>query len=243
MSHLCVLVADDEEAVVSVLQRSLTRLGYQVLTAFDGEEALTVASRFQPDIVVLDVSMPRLDGLEVCGQLRRDSELADAPVLFLSGRDAIKDRVAGLDCGGDDYLCKPFDLRELEARIAALLRRSRRERRLERGADSLHSSLRTWPLKLEPNTCRVSVGRMVAERLTPTERDLLEYLMRHPGEVHSSQKLLQEVWGYPPGTADPGLVRWHVRNLRSKIEPDPAHPTVIRTLPRLGYVLSTDGSV
>lgn len=243
MANPCILVVDDERHLVWAVQRSLSESGYQVLTAYDGVEALAVARRYPPDFIVLDVIMPYLDGFEVCRRLRRDPVLADVPILFLTARDAIEDRVAGFDQGGDDYLAKPFDLRELKARIDALLRRSRSDSRPEPRTESPPSTLRMGSLDLDPNTCQVCVGETGAVPLTPTECELLQHLMSHPGEVFSSRQLLQQVWGYPLETADPSLVRWHIKNLRAKIEPDPARPTYIRTLARLGYVYSTASTI
>jgi len=242
MPSPCILVVDDERHLVWAVQRSLSELGYQVLTAYDGLEALTVAHRYEPDIVVLDIVMPGLDGFEVSRRLRRDPVLADVPILFLTARSAIEDRIAGFDQGGDDYLVKPFDLRELKARIDALLRRSQLGARQEPPVESSSSTLKVGPLSLDLNAYQVRVGGTGTVQLTPTEFDLLQHLMRHPGQVFSAQQLLQRVWGYPLETTDPSLVRWHVRNLRAKIEPDPAHPVHICTLPRLGYVYATAGT-
>ena len=236
MTSACILLADDEKALVRVVQRSLMDDDYQVVTAHDGVEALSVASRFRPDLIVLDVDMPGMDGLDVCRELRKDEELADVPILFLSVRDAVEERVAGLDRGADDYLGKPFDLRELKARIEALLRRAYGSAYHREAGECIVAG----SIQLNVNLSRVRLGDK-DEELTPTECDLLAYLMRHEGRVFSSEKLLQEVWGYPPGTADTSLVRWHIKNLRDKIESDPSHPTIIRTLSRLGYVFSTTG--
>jgi DNA-binding response OmpR family regulator len=238
-----ILVVDDEQDLVWAIRHSLNDEGYEVLTAYDGAEALAIARRHLPDLIILDIVMPRLDGLQVCRELRRDPALAAVPILFLTVRSAVEDRVAGLDEGADDYLVKPFDLRELKARVRALLRRGRLipgftpngVLKLERR----HSLLVAGPLALNLCARQVRVGDKIVQ-LTPAEFDLLRYLMTHPGEVFSSQQLLQQVWGYRPGTADPGLVRWHVKNLRAKIEPDPAHPTYIRTIPRHGYIFLHD---
>jgi DNA-binding response OmpR family regulator len=237
MTNPCILLADDEKALVRVVQRSLMDDDYQVVTAYDGEEALRVASRFRPDLMVLDVNMPRMGGLDVCRRVRQDEALAHVPILLLSVRDAVAERVAGLDRGADDYLGKPFDFRELKARIIALLRRAYGSEYRRATTESVV----VGPVHLDVNLCRVRLEGDEEKVLTPTECDLLAHLMRHEGAVFSSEKLLHEVWGYPPGTADPSLVRWHVKNLREKIESDPSHPTIIRTLSRLGYVFSTTG--
>jgi DNA-binding response OmpR family regulator len=230
-----ILLVDDEQDLVWALRHSLRDEGYEVLTAYDGVEALAVAQRHHPDLVVLDIAMPRLDGHQVCRRLRRDPVLAAMPILFLTVRSTVEDLVTGLDEGGDDYLAKPFNLGELRARIRALLRRGRFAQKENRGTES-HGSLVVGSLTLDPRTRQVREGEKTTQ-LTPTEFDLLHHLMTHPGKVFSSQQLLQQVWDYSPGTADPGLVRWHVKNLRSKIEPDPTHPIYIRTVPRHGYIL------
>jgi len=229
-----ILVVDDEQDLVWALRHSLNDEGYEVLTACDGMEALAVARRQRPDLVILDIVMPRLDGLQVCHRLRRDPTLAAVPILFLTVRSAIEERVTGLDEGGDDYLVKPFDLRELKARVQALLRRGQRAPEGGPGLEG-RTSLVVDSLTLNLHTCQVRVGEKTAQ-LTPTEFDLLHHLMAHPGQIFSSQQLLRQVWDYPPGTADPGLVRWHIKNLRAKIEPNPARPTYIRTIPRHGYL-------
>lgn len=235
-----ILLVDDEQDLVWAMQYSLNDEGYEVLTAYDGVEALAVARRHRPDLVILDIVMPRLDGLQVCHHLRRDPALAAVPILFLTVRSSIEDRIAGLDEGGDDYLAKPFDLRELKARVRALLRRGRV------APEGRVSLLVVGPLALDLHTRQVRVGEgEVGEKgiqLTPAEFDLLHHFMTHPGEVFSSQQLLRQVWGYSPETADPGLVRWHIKNLRTKIEPDPAHPVYIHTLPHHGYTLKVAGS-
>jgi len=230
---------DDEQDLVWALRRSLSDEGYEVLTACDGLEALTIARCHRPDLVILDIVMPRLDGLQVCHRLRRDPTLAAVPILFLTVRSAIEDRIKGLDDGGDDYLIKPFDLGELKARVRTLLRRSRSVSGIGSGPGERCSLLTVDPLTLDLHTRQVRAGGITAQ-LTPTEFNLFYYLMTHPGEVFSSQQLLQQVWGYPLGTTDPGLVRWHIKNLRAKIEPDPAHPVYLRTVPRHGYILLHD---
>ncbi|MBI4758058.1 MAG: response regulator transcription factor, partial [Chloroflexi bacterium] len=151
---------------------------------------------------------------------------------------AIEDRLTGLDEGGDDYLVKPFDLGELKARVRALLRRVRSAQKDDLDPEDQDFLLVVGPLTLDLHTRQVRVGEKTVQ-LTPAEFDLLHNLMLHPGEVFSSTQLLRQVWGYPPETADPGLVRWHVRNLRAKIEPDPAHPLYLHTIPHHGYILTT----
>jgi DNA-binding response OmpR family regulator len=236
MPQARILLVDDEENLVWAVRHSLSDEGYEVLAAYDGLEALAVARRHRPDLLILDIVMPGLDGLQVCRRLRRDPTLAAVPILFLTERSAIEDLIAGFEGGGDDYLVKPFDLRELRARIRALLRR-RRSASGEGVGSGQGSLLMVGPLTLDLSTRRVRVNGQTV-RLTPTEFDLLHYLMVYPGEVFSSQRLLQQVWGYSPEMADLGVVRWHIKNLRTKIEPDPTQPTYIRTVPRYGYTFA-----
>jgi DNA-binding response OmpR family regulator len=235
-----ILLADDEPDLVWAVQQNLCAEGYEVLVAYDGEEALALARLHHPDLIVLDIVMPRLDGLRVCHRLRQDPDLAAVPILFLTERSAIEDRVRGLEGGGDDYVAKPFDLRELKARIRVLLRRSRPATEGSQGLEAQRPMLRVGSLTLDLNVCQVHIEERTAQ-LTPTQFDLLRYLMTHPGEVFSSQQLLCNVWQYPPGTADPSLVRWHVKNLRAKIEPDPAAPVYICYVSHHGYLLAAGG--
>jgi DNA-binding response OmpR family regulator len=230
-----ILLVDDEKDLVWLVRHSLSDEGYEVFAAYDGVEALSVARRYPPDLIVLDIAMPRLDGLQVCRTLRRDSALATVPILFLTVRSAIEDRIKGLEEGGDDYLVKPFDLRELKARIKVLLRRARSALARDSKSGGRSSLLVSGSLTLDLNTCQVRVGEKTAQ-LTPVEFNLFLHLMTHPGEVFTSQQLLKQVWGCPVGTSNPSLVRWHIKNLRNKIEPDPSHPFYIRTIPRHGYM-------
>jgi len=236
-----ILLVDDEQDLVWAVRHGLSEEGYEVLTAYDGMEALGVARRHRPELVILDIVMPRLDGLQVCRRLRQDPTLAAVPILFLTERSAIEDRIKGLDEGGDDYLTKPFDLEELKARVRALLRRARSALEGGLGPEGRDSLLVVGLLTLDLHARQVHVGEKTVQ-LTPTEFDLLHHLMAHPGEVFSSRQLLRQVWGYPPKSADPGLVRFHVRNLRVKIEPDSAHPVYIHTVPGHGYMLERRGS-
>lgn len=235
-----ILVADDEEDLVWAIRYSLEDEGYEVLTAYDGAQTLAVARRHRPDLIILDIIMPRMDGLRVCQTLRRDPSLAAVPILFLTARSAVEDVVTGLDMGGDDYLTKPFDLKELKARVRALLRR---RRPVSTGETTLSAPqvITVGPVRLDLRSRQVHVGHKRVP-LTPTEFDLLHHLMSHPDEVFSSRQLLEQVWGFPPDVKNTSLVRWHIHNLRAKIEPDPEHPIYICTVSRHGYVFRSPDS-
>jgi len=225
-----ILLVDDERDLVWTMQHSLHEEGYEVLAAYDGAEGLALAQRQRPDLAILDINMPTMNGLQMCHELRRDLALGGIPILFVTARSSLQDRISGLDEGGDDYLVKPFDLGELKARMRALLRRARSAAIEERGSISVGG------LALDLKTYQIHMGGRT-EQLTPIEFDMLHCLMGHPGEVVSSRQLLQLVWGYPPLAADTSLVRWHVKNLRAKIELDPDHPVYLRFIPRRGYIL------
>jgi DNA-binding response OmpR family regulator len=217
-----VLVVEDDADIADVLRRSLRNEGYQVKTSADGIEALDVAAAFVPDLVVLDLGLPRLDGVEVCRRLRDDG---DVPILMQTARSELEDRVSGLDSGADDYLVKPFERQELLARIRALLRR-----RPPRGA----ASLSVGDLTLNPDTREVQRGKREIE-LTNREFELLEYLMRNERLVVSRERLLDEVWGYDPMAAT-NTIDVFISNLRRKLEAGD-EPRLLHTKRGAGYVL------
>jgi DNA-binding response OmpR family regulator len=217
-----VLVVEDDAEITDVLRRSLRHEGYEVRTAGDGVEALDVASEFVPDLVVLDLGLPRLDGIEVCRQLRAEG---DVPILILTARTETADRVTGLDSGADDYLVKPFERQEFLARIRALLRR-----RPPRGS----ASLRVGDLTLNPDTREVRRSDREIE-LTNREFELLEYLMRNERLVVSRERLLDEVWGYDPMAAT-NTIDVFISNLRRKLEAG-GEPRLLHTKRGAGYVV------
>ena len=217
-----VLVVEDDADIADVLRRSLRNEGYEVRTSADGVDALDVAAGFVPDLVVLDLGLPRLDGIEVCRRLRQEG---DVPILMLTARSETEDRVAGLDSGADDYLPKPFDLQELLARIRALLRR-----RPPRGA----ASLEVADLQLNPDTREVRRGEREIE-LTNREFELLEHLMRNQRLVVSRDTLLEEVWEYAP-FSETNTVDVFISNLRRKLEAG-GEPRLLHTKRGAGYVL------
>jgi two-component system response regulator MprA len=217
-----VLVVEDDAEIADVLRRSLRQEGYEVKTSADGVEALDVATGFVPDLVVLDLGLPRLDGVEVCRRLRAEG---DVPILMLTARAETEDRVSGLDSGADDYLVKPFERQELLARIRALLRR-----RPPRGA----ASLEVGDLTLNPDTREVKRGERELE-LTNREFELLEYLMRNERLVVSRERLLDDVWGYDP-TAATNTIDVFISNLRRKLEAG-GEARLLHTKRGAGYVL------
>jgi two-component system, OmpR family, response regulator MprA len=217
-----VLVVEDDQEIADVLRRTLRGEGHEVRSAGDGAEALRVAAEFIPDLVVLDLGLPKLDGVEVCRRLRAES---DVPILILTARTETGDRVEGLDSGADDYLVKPFERQELLARLRALLRR-----RPPRGS----ASLAVGDLRLNPDTREVYRGDRAID-LTNREFELLEYLMRNERLVISRERLLEEVWGYDP-MAMTNTIDVFISNLRRKLEQgDEAR--LLHTKRGAGYVL------
>jgi DNA-binding response OmpR family regulator len=217
-----VLVVEDDTDIADVLVRSLRLEGYDVRLSADGIAALDDAHAFLPDVVILDLGLPRMDGVEVAKQLRSDD---DVPILMLTARDALEARVTGLDAGADDYLVKPFERQELLARMRALLRR-----RPPRGS----APLRVGDLSLNPDTHEVHRGERDIE-LTQREFELLEYLMRNERIVVSRQRLLDEVWGYDPFSTT-NTIEVFVSNLRRKLEAS-GEPRLLHTIRGAGYVL------
>jgi len=217
-----VLVVEDDEDIANALQRSLRMEGYDVRLAADGERALEQAGKFLPDLVVLDLGLPKIDGIEVARSLREDG---DVPILMLTARDAVEARVEGLDSGADDYLVKPFERQELLARLRALLRR-----RPPRGS----APLTVADLALNPDTHEVTRGDRAID-LTQREFELLEYLMRNERLVISRQRLLDDVWGYDPFSTT-NTIEVFVSNLRRKLEAG-GEPRLLHTIRGAGYVV------
>jgi len=232
-----VLIVEDDPTLLETLEYSLKRQGYQVYTAADGRVALEVARRERPDALVLDVMLPGLDGFEVCRILRREMSV---PILMLTARADEVDKIVGLEVGADDYLTKPFSMRELVARVKALLRRVRLIReelsveRVEPGAADMSGETLTFGDLTIDLTRREVARRGELLHLKPKEYDLLAFLARNRGIVLSRDLILERVWGwdYYGGSR---TVDVHVRWLREKIEPDPANPTRIVTVRSIGY--------
>ncbi len=223
-----VLVVDDEEAIAEAVRARLESEGYEVLVAFDGPEAIRLCEERRPDLVVLDLMLPGMDGLDVCRAIQRDRWV---PVLMLTARTEEEDKVAGFAVGADDYLTKPFSLRELAVRVRAILRRVERAAALA-GTDA-ETPLRRDGLVIEPGKRRVTVdGREVA--LTPLEFDILHTLASSPGTVFTRDQLMETVWGYRD-YAGGRVVDSHVARLRRKLGDDSADPRFIRTVHGVGY--------
>jgi DNA-binding response OmpR family regulator len=228
-----VLVVEDEPALLETLAYNLGRQGYEVLTAADGLTALKVAREEHPDLIVLDIMLPGLDGFEVCRILRKETNV---PILMLTARADEVDKVVGLELGADDYLTKPFHMREFLARVKALLRRVRLTR--EEAASSEDQEPEGQVLTFGDLT--IHLGRREVRRgghplhLRPREYDLLLFLAQNRGQVLSRDRILEQVWGWDYGGGT-RTVDVHVRWLREKIEPDPAHPTRLVTVRGVGY--------
>ncbi|QFQ30230.2 response regulator [Janibacter melonis] len=226
-----ILVADDDPQILRALRITLTAKGYDVVTALDGAQAVAAAVDQQPDLVLLDLGMPRLDGVEVIHAIRGWSQ---APILVVSGRAGSADKVEALDAGADDYVTKPFAVDELLARVRALTRR-------------VPQAAETPAVRLGEVTVDLAARSVVREgeggrqhvRLTPTEWQVLEILVRNPGRLVTRQTLLTSIWG-SEHVADTGYLRLYVSQLRKKLEPDPAHPRHLITEAGMGYRLELD---
>jgi len=228
-----ILIADDDPQILRALRVTLGARGYDVVTARDGAEALAAAAHEHPDLVMLDLGMPHLDGLEVIAGLRGWTQV---PILVVSGRSGAADKVDALDAGADDYVTKPFSIDELLARIRALTRRlgpvdAGDEPVVMLGAIAVDLAARS--------VTRTGTGNPEPIRLTPTEWRILEFLLRNPGKLVSRQSLLTDIWG-PHHTTDSGYLRLYLAQLRKKLEPDPAHPRYLLTEAGMGYRFTPD---
>ncbi len=264
MSAKNVLVIEDDEIVARTIERSLRGEEFKITVANSGVEGLKIARKLIPDIVILDVVMPGMDGYTVCREMRADPALADIPILFLTAKIKDEDKIAGFNAGADDYLSKPFNIDELILRVRAILRRSQRAREpaasesqvsnegtLPPSVQSILQKISSENKAIEAEHCLI-VGEYVLDtrsyeiytptkgklRLTPVQYDLLYHLMSHPGQIFSPARLLDEVWDYPSDAGSPDLVRVHIKNLRERIEEDPSNPKFIRTVPGYGYTIN-----
>ena len=231
-----ILVADDDPQFLKALKITLHSQGYDIVTARDGVECITVAVEEHPDLFVLDLGMPRMDGMGVIQGVRG---WTDAPILVVSGRTDAREKVAALDAGADDYVTKPVSIDELLARIRALLRRAAQEN----PSDSETPLIQFGDITVDLNAHAVfrgHKGREVRVRLTPTEWKVLEVLARNTGKLVTRQDLLTSIWG-SQHVKDTGYLRLYISQLRKKIEPDPAHPKYLKTETGMGYRLDIDG--
>jgi DNA-binding response OmpR family regulator len=261
-----VLIVDDDELVARTVERSLRSDDFKIAIAQDGESGLRLARKRAPDLVILDVIMPGLDGYEVCRAMRADSLLAEVPILFLTAKIKEEDRINGFLAGADDYLTKPFNLDELLLRVRAILRRTgqRGDSRAWESpqlADELtpaarkvvevisarakssiaaHRPLIVGDYVLDTQSYELHTPKRGKVRLTPIQYDLIHHLMSHPGQIFSPARLLDEVWDYPVDAGSPDLVRVHIKKLRERVEADPAEPDFIRTVPGYGYAVGLD---
>lgn len=223
------LIVDDDRVLADVVAFALRREGFYVIQAYDGAAALERWAEEEPDIVILDINLPKIDGFTVCQRIRKE---ADTPIIMLTVRSEDEDVVHGLEIGADDYIAKPFSPRQLVARAQAVLRRA--------GHAPIASPSQVGPLNLADNRRELKVGQGESIPLTPLEGRLLDYLMVNAGHVMTFEAIIDHVWG--PQGGDRDMLRQLVRRLRKKIEPDPASPVFIRTIPSLGYELVKDPS-
>jgi DNA-binding response OmpR family regulator len=230
MARKKVLIVDDDIKITSILKLYLSRDGYEVLTAYAGNEALRLAREMHPDIIILDLLLPELDGFQVCRILRAES---DVPIIMLTAKTAEQDRIKGLDLGADDYVSKPFSPRELAARVRAVLRRMP-------GLGHVPEEIKYDAIKIDFVKHEVSLDAK-SINLTPTEFSLLGTMARVPGRVFSRADLIDQAFGYDFDSFE-HTVDTHIRNLRRKLEPDPSNPKYIVTVFGVGYKFSGENS-
>ena len=252
-----VLVIEDDDIVARTIERSLRGDEFRVTLSHSGVEELKAARRRPPDLVILDIIMPGMDGYTVCREMRSDPLLAEIPILFLTAKIKDEDKIAGFNAGGDDYLCKPFNVDELVLRIQAIIRRARRRLEVEKAIQpamvagavenlresdllDIRYSIAIGDFVLDTRSYELSTPNRGIIRLTPVQYELLVHLMRHPGEIFTPVRLLDEVWDYPSDSGSPDLVRVHIKNLRERIEDDPRAPRFIRTVPGYGYTVGPE---
>lgn len=256
MDLISILVIEDDEIVARTIERCLRGGEFRVRLAGSGVEGLRAARREVPNLVILDVIMPGMDGYAVCREMRADPVIAEVPILFLTAKTKDEDKIAGFTAGADDYLGKPFNVDELILRIRAILRRTRRVDQQEAVGtpESDFNPIRTSGEHSVQAERVITIGKYALNtrtyeftgpksgkiRLTPVQYDLLYHLMNHPGEIFSPARLLDEVWDYPSDAGSPDLVRVHIKNLRERIEEDPRNPSFIKTIAGYGYTIQPD---
>jgi two-component system, OmpR family, response regulator RpaA len=268
MEQANILVIEDDDIVSRTIERCLRRENYKVTLAGSGVEGLQLAHKRVPELVILDVIMPGMDGYTVCREMRADPLLVEVPILFLTAKTKDEDKIIGFNAGADDYLGKPFNLDELTLRVRAILRRTHgKKKESDQEQNSKFFSLgNIFPKNkgtdkenkfdqknvvashcihiqgyiLDTKTYELTIPEHGKIRLTPIQYDLLYHLMSHPGEIFSPNRLLDEVWDYPSDTGSPDLVRVHIKNLRERVEIDPHLPNFIETVPGYGYTIRAD---
>ena len=225
-----VLAVEDDSTLLGVIKYNLVKEGYSAITASDGAQAIEVAWKEHPDLVILDIMLPKLDGLEVCRILRRESNI---PIIMLTARSEEIDKVVGLEIGADDYMTKPFSVKELMARVKALLRRAEMSQQHSTATVALAPIIKEGELQIDVERHAVSLSGAAID-LTPKEFDLLVFMMKNKNRVMSRDYLLEKVWGYD-FAGDTRTVDVHIRWLRQKIEKDPADPRRLITVRGVGY--------
>lgn len=249
MNPANILVIEDDYIVARTIERSLQSDEFNVNLASRGEKGMFLARQSPPDLVILDIIMPDMDGIEVCKAMRADPRLASIPILFLTAKVKPQDKIEGFNAGGDDYLCKPFNVDELILRVRAILRRTlpppgTQDEQMD-SEEAPYTPSNQAPTRclsigsytLDTRSFELDTPRHGKVRLTPLQYDLLYHLMTHPHETFSPARLLDEVWDYPSGKGSPDLVRVHIKTLRERIENNPRTPTFIRTVPGRGYTV------
>jgi two-component system response regulator RpaA len=237
MRTVNILVIEDDYIVARTIERSLRGPQYHVTLASRGDKGLQIARQILPDLVILDIIMPYMDGYAVCRAMRNDRDLESIPILFLTAKTNAQDKIAGFLAGADDYLCKPFNIDELILRVQAILRRTLPMGNLE--PTSVAGCLVVGDFSLNTRSFELQTPHRGRVRLTPMQFDLLYHLMTHPEEPFTTTRLLDEVWDYPTGRGSPDLVRVHIKTLRERIENNPRAPSFICTVPGRGYMVSS----
>ena len=263
MNQNSILVIEDDDIVSRTIERCLRGDEFHVTIASSGVEGLQKARRQPPELIILDVIMPGMDGYAVCREVRADPLLKEVPILFLTAKAKDEDKITGLTAGADDYLSKPFNLDELTLRVRAILRRTKSQpiqkeeestkpfslgalftknkppvhEQVEESTDQPKHAITIRGYTLDTQTYELMTPKNTKLRLTPVQFDLLYHLMSHPGEIFSPSRLLDEVWDYPTDAGSPDLVRVHIKNLRERIELDPHSPVFLETVPGYGYTI------
>ena len=251
-----ILIIEDDAIVARTIERCLRGSEYHIQVTNTGVAGLRAARRKVPDLVLLDVMMPGMDGYTVCKEMREDAFLKEVPVIFLTAKGKVEDRIIGLSVGADDYLTKPFNLDELLLRVKAVLRRTKQSMpadqdgaEISKGTDrktrpiiqaEVDPVIRIGEYSLNTRTYVFSSPKKGKFRLTPVQYTLLYHLMTHPNKIFSPSLLLDEVWDYPSDTGSADLVRVHIKNIRECIEEDPKNPVFIKTVQGYGYTIQTD---